>query len=172
VDSGLCCSCRNAQDLGNLVGVETCVVTKDDGDSVFRLQAPEASLQLISIGRGATHIRSRRRDASEVNVLRNTPARSALVGAGVYQHAVNPGIELVDIAQARQLLPGLDQRLLYGVLRQLTVAKDQSGDRAESVHASGGQRLEGAVIATLGRLYESSRHPLQPPCTADLAVSN
>ena len=77
---------------------------------------------------------------------------------------MHPRIEPFGIAQAWQLSPRLEQGLLHCILGKVNVAKDQPGDAEESVDASTGKRLEGAVVATLCRLDQGSRHPPTPPC--------
>ena len=84
---------------------------------------------------------------------------------------MQPGIELVGVAQAWQLLPRPYEGLLHRVFGEVNIAKDQAGDREEPVDAHSRQRLKGAVVATLSRFYEVSRHPLDPlPFATDLAA--
>ena len=45
--------------------------------------------------------------------------------------------------QARQVAPGMDEGLLHGILGRVDVAKDEPGDRVETVGRSDRERLEG-----------------------------
>jgi len=51
----------------------------------------------------------------------------------------------------------------------LGLAQDQASDAEEPIDASDDQRLEGAVVASLGRFDESSCQPRSPTCADDLA---
>jgi hypothetical protein len=80
------------------------------------------------------------------------------VGAGIDEESAEPGIEAVDVAKPRQLSPCVDERFLDGVLGPLPIAKDQAGDRVQTVTRGGRKDLEGVVIAVSCRFHDRSLH--------------
>ncbi len=82
----------------------------------------------------------------------------ALVGAGVDEQPMQPGIESFGVAKPGQVAPGVDEGLLHGVLGHGHIAKDQPSDREEPVAGVDRKRLEGVVITTLRCLDEGSIH--------------
>ena len=70
------------------------------------------------------------------------------------QQPAQPGVEPIRITQAAEVLPGLDQRVLDGVLRSLGVAQDQAGNRKQATRAARRQRRERLQIAVPGSDHE------------------
>jgi hypothetical protein len=83
---------------------------------------------------------------------------TSLIRTCVEKYSVQPGVEPLGIAEAGQVAPGMDKRLLHGILRGMDVTEDQPSDRKESVTRGTCERLEGVVIATLCRLDLCSSH--------------
>jgi len=92
--------------------------------------------------------------------LEQSPARLAdVVRAGADEQSVEPGAELVAIAQRAQIAPGPDERFLDGIFRGIPIAEDAPGDRVQAVVRSGREDIEGLVIAPLCAFDELGRHP-------------
>ena len=62
--------------------------------------------------------------------------------AGSHEQAVQPRVELLGVAQAAQVEPGLEEGVLDCVGRLLVVAEDQAGRRIQPVGQAGRQRRE------------------------------
>src|SRR4029078_5795778 len=91
-----------------------------------------------------------------------TPLTSRVVGAGVDEQPVQPGIEARPVAQSPEVAPGTHERVLDGVLSRVLVAQDPPGDRVETVVRPGRERVEGGVSAALRALHEVDRPPVVP----------
>ena len=131
---------------------------ENDGDPLLGLQAPEAAFQLVAIGRGLAAVRLCRLELEDPDLRRARSVAPTLVGAGIHEQPMQPGIEPLGIAQAGQLSPGLDEGFLDCVLGQLDVAEHEAGNPEETVAGGDREDLEGLVITAPGRLHESSRH--------------
>jgi hypothetical protein len=132
---------------------------EDDRDALIGLQAPEATLQLVAIGGCLAGVGLRRLEPEDPDLGRAGSMAPALVGAGIDEQAVQPGVEPIGIAQAGQLSPGLDEGFLDGVLGKWEVAEHEARDPEEAVSGRDREDLEGLVVTALGRLDECSRHP-------------
>ena len=86
-----------------------------------------------------------------------SPPAPILVGRGPHQDPVQPAVEPLDVAQLGQLTPAADERLLDGVLGELRVAQDESGDRMEAVDLAGSELPEGLPIPEPRSLDEPCR---------------
>src|SRR4051812_14709161 len=137
---------------------------EDEDRSLFDRQSPEGAIEQISIVERERLVGSSRsvdRKDSNVGVPRS---RAACLGiAGVDQEALQPGVETVRIAEARQLTPGDHQRLLYGVLGPSDVPQDPSGDPHQPVAARPDKDGECLPVPVLCLLDEVSIHEIGPP---------
>ena len=70
------------------------------------------------------------------------------------EHAMEPRVEPVRIAEAAKVAPGDHQRILQGILGPVDVAKDPVGDRVEPVAP---QRIRSANAARSPRCAASTR---------------
>jgi len=93
-----------------------------------------------------------------------TPSPTVLVGGRAHEDPVEPAIETLDVAQLGQLAPAPDERLLDGVLGEVRVAQDESGNRVEAVDLAGRELPEGFSIPALRSLDEILPH-VRPPCS-------
>ena len=75
------------------------------------------------------------------------------------QDAGEPGLEAIRFAQAGQLPPGDDERLLHGVVGQVDLAEDPSRDAEQPVTVRANEDGEGIQIAALGLLDEVAIDP-------------
>jgi hypothetical protein len=78
------------------------------------------------------------------------------VEARIDGQATDPGIEAFWVAEASQVTPGPEQRLLDGIARELAVAEDQTGSRVQPRDGPANELGEGVMIALPGPLHELS----------------
>ncbi len=76
-----------------------------------------------------------------------TPSAPRSLDRGVHGDAMDLGVPALGIAQARQVSPSLDHRLLDGIPREIRVPEDESGDRVEARESLAGKQREGVMIA-------------------------
>ena len=86
-------------------------------------------------------------DRSQFDLDRATPTPTRHVDARVDDELAQPGVELVRVAERRQVPPGADEAVLDGVASELRVAEDQAGGCVESGDGRAGERGEGVMIA-------------------------
>ena len=90
---------------------------------------------------------------------RRAPRRSRRLVADADEDASEPGLESIGVAQAGQLPPGDDERLLHSVVGQVELAEDPSRDAEQPVTMRANEDGEGVSITTLGLLDEVAIHP-------------
>jgi hypothetical protein len=143
-------------DLGRLVANE---VAEDQDRPLVRLEPPEASIELVSIGDSAKLVRRGRIvDREHVQVADPLALPTGLGDADVGEEPMDPGVEPVRIAEARQVTPGDHQRFLQGILGSIDVTKDPMGDREEAATAKADQVDECRLIASLSCYDEIAIH--------------
>ena len=71
---------------------------------------------------------------------------------------MQPCVEAIRIAQARQVPPGPDERLLDGILRPVGIAKHESSGGVQATDRGACERGEGVMIAPLCPFHEVSLH--------------
>ena len=86
-------------------------------------------------------------DRGQLDLDRPTPTPTRHVDARMDDELAQPGVELVRVAQRRQVAPGADEAVLDRVAGQLRVAKDQAGGCVEPGDGRAGERGEGVMIA-------------------------
>jgi hypothetical protein len=72
------------------------------------------------------------------------------------QQAMQPGVELVGVAQAANVLPGTHQRVLDDVLGQRSVAQNQPSRLVQAVRPADRQRRKRVKVALLRSLDKLS----------------
>ena len=87
-----------------------------------------------------------------------------LVGGRVVQDPVQPGIELLDVAELRQLPSAPDERVLDRILGEVGVAEDQASDRVQPIALAGRETFERLPVAVLRSFDEFQPH--RPSSTA------
>ncbi len=128
---------------------------------LLRGQPPEAAVELVACGNVALGIWSdgvrERRDPE----LDDLAASMALGGpiAGPDQQPVEPGLELVRVAQAADIEPRAEERVLDRIGGPLVVAQDQAGGREQPLREAGSQRGEGVDVASLRADHQVVLHP-------------
>ena len=83
--------------------------------------------------------------------------------AGIHEQALQPGIETVRIAEARQLTPRDHQRLLHGILGPSDISQDPTGDRHEPIATRADQDGKRLPIPALRLLDEVAIQSIVPP---------
>ena len=133
---------------------------QDDDRPLFGREAAEAALELVAI-----HDRRRRvggrgldRQAADVDIEAMTLGPADLVGAGVDEQSVEPGVEPGRVAQRGQITPGADQGVLDGVHRPVRIPEHEPGGGIEAGDRGACQHGEGVMIATPRPLHEVRRH--------------
>ena len=81
------------------------------------------------------------------------------VEAGVDGEPMEPGVEPVRVAQAREVAPGADERLLDRIARELRVPEDEAGGRVQPRDGQVDERGEGVMIASPRPLDETCAGP-------------
>ena len=92
------------------------------------------------------------------------PPAPELVGCRTHEDSVQPPVEALDVPQLGQLAPAADEGLLDGVLGEVRVAEDESGDRVEAVDLAGSELPEGFPIPAPRSFDEVLPH-VRPPCS-------
>lgn len=150
---------RNAEHLGDHGGLVPEVMTQHEDRPLFRLQTAKRAIHDVPIddtrelvGRGAV---------GELEDLEpGVPATvsSRVVDTHVREHALEPVVEPVRIAEVRQVTPGDHERVLKGILGPVDIAKDPAGDPEQAIEASADQVHEGDLVATSRRDHKLSIH--------------
>jgi hypothetical protein len=60
---------------------------------------------------------------------------------------MQPGVELVGVAERAQVTPGVDERVLDGVLGAVRVADDEPGDRVGPANRCGDEGGDGVPVS-------------------------
>jgi len=148
-----------AKRLGNLRRFVSEEMAKDEDRPLIRLEPAERSIHDVAIDHACEDI-SLRVGVDLQDCQSRVPAAvpSSVLDAHVREHALDPEVEPVRIAEARQVTPGDHQRVLQGILGPVDVVKDPSCDREQAIDARAHQVHEGDLIATLRRHHELSIH--------------
>ena len=89
-----------------------------------------------------------------------------MIEAGIDGQAMEPGVEPVRVAKAREVAPGADERLLDRIARELRVPEDESGGRVQPRDGQVDERGEGVMIAPPRSDDETSLVHVPPPSAA------
>jgi hypothetical protein len=150
---------RNSERDGDLRQGQVEIVVKDDESPRLRLEAAEATLELVAVGHdGGLVVRGRVIDRGQVHIEAVTPKAACLVDAGAIEQSVEPSVEARRAAQGWQVAPGADERLLDGVLRLVGVTKDEPGGRIQPEDRGSCKRGEGVMIASSSSFHEILLH--------------
>ena len=159
VESGSDGAPGHAKHLGDIGGLVSEVMTKHQDRALFRLQSTERAIHDVPID--DTRELVARGVIGELKDLEpGVPATvsSRVVDAHVREHALEPEVEPVRIAEVRQVTPGDHQRVLQGILGPVDIMKDPAGDPEQAIEAGAHQVHEGDLVATLRRDHEVSIH--------------
>src|SRR5215212_6853107 len=108
---------RLAEDLGDLYRLIAEIETKDENGALLRDQPAERPIELVAVADGQQIVDGPRRFDLEDPQVGHSPAlASCLLDADIREEAVDPRVEPVRIAEAREVTPGDHQRVLQSVL--------------------------------------------------------
>jgi hypothetical protein len=163
VEAGTDGSRGNSEELGDLGWLVANEVAEDQDRPFIRLEPAEAAIELISVADGQELIRRCRAVDREDEQVRDPLALPAGFGnADIREQTVDPGVEPVRIAEARQVTPGDHQRFLQGVLGPVDIPEDPMCNREEAATAKANQVDERRLVALLSRLDEVAIHRQLP----------
>lgn len=104
-------------------------------------------LELVPGGDGARHVRVDGIVPEQLNPGDEAPLAAGLDIARVDDKAMQPSVEVLVIAQVRQVSPRPEQGLLGRILRMMGIAQDAVGEGVAAVHMRLRQRFERASVA-------------------------
>ena len=161
VEAGTNRSRGNSEELGDLGRLVANVVAEDQDRPFVWCEPPEASIELVPIGdRKELVLGDRRIDGEHVQVVDPLAVPADVGHADIGEEAVDPGIEPVRIAEARQVTPGDHQRVLQGILGPVDISEDPVRDREQAAATKADQVDERRLVASLCRLDEIAIHAL------------
>ena len=153
---------RDPERRGGVGKRQAQVVVEDDDRSMLGIEAADAALEVITIGRRGLTVTDRMgHDLRELDLDPAPLDGPKLVAARVQEQPVEPGLEAVRIPQGRQVPPASDHRLLDGVLRAVGIPKDEAGGGVEPSHAGASEHGEGVMITLLRPLHEVPLHAVR-----------
>ena len=153
----------NSEELGDLGRFVANEVAEDQDRPFIRLEPSEATIELVSIRDAQELIRRGRAVHGEhVQVVDPLALPAGFGDAHVGEEPVDPCVEPVRIAEARQVTPGDHQRFLQGILGPVDVSQDPMRDREEAPASKANQVDERRLIASLRRHDEIAIHRLLP----------
>jgi hypothetical protein len=152
------CPDGDLQRDGHICEWETHVEVEDEDRSLSGGQSAQSPLELVTVFQLGGAIGLGRFSANDRDFGPPPPAVAGNVGARMQREPVEPGIEPVDIAQGRQIAPRTHQRVLCGILREVSVAEDQAGDGVQPIDGSASEHRERLAISTSSTLHKLGVH--------------
>jgi len=139
-------------------------VPQHEHGAMLRPQPAKAAIERVAILDAARGVRVIRdlRDHDHARGAASFAARLAIHAAD--QHATQPGVEAVEVAQPPQVAPGQDEGLLDRIVGEIAVAEHELGDVEQSADRFGGEARERFAIASACLLDQVSSHG--PPLVA------
>jgi hypothetical protein len=132
---------------------------QDDHGPHLRLKPEEAAFELVTIGDERFDTGGRRWfefGKLDIDTVASEPSR--LIDAGIDEQPVEPRVEAVRVPQRGQHAPGLDERVLDGVLGLIWITEDEPSGTIQAGDRGGCQLGEGVMIASPRSLHEVSLH--------------
>jgi hypothetical protein len=118
----------------------------------------ERPLDLVAIGEaGDIVLRIRSIDRIDRHLEGTAPRPPDVIGAGMDEESMQPGVEPVAITKTAKVSPGPDEGVLNGILCGIPIAEDPPRDRVQAVVCGGCEVIEGLAIASLCALDEFGR---------------
>ena len=170
VEPGLGGPGRDPQGGGRLLDGEVEIEAKDDDRPMIDGQALEAALEQVARGELGGGVGLRGLDAQDGDGRRLASAALELVVHVVDEEPTEPGIEAVGVAQAGQVAPAGDERLLDRVLGAIGVAQDEARHGEEPVDDARHDHVERLPVALGCSLHERSLHASLPPARPIVAA--
>jgi hypothetical protein len=126
--------------------------------SVLDGKTQERPLDLVTIGEaGDIVVGIGSIERGDRHLEGTSPRPADLIGAGMDEESIEPGVEPLAVSEAAEIPPGPDERVLDGILRGIPIAKDPPRDRVQAMVCGGREVIEGLVIASLCALDEFGR---------------
>ena len=137
---------RDPERLGDLDVAHPELVLQDEDGPLLQREAPEGPVDPLGLGESCGRVDGLVICQVDQRDLGAPPRLATFVIAGVDDHLAQPGLEPRRVAQARQLPPGADDRLLGRILGSVRVPEDQAGEREDPVRGGADERGEGVVV--------------------------
>ena len=159
VETGSDRAAGHAEDLGDRGRLVPEVIAKDEDRTLLHLQSAERAIHDVAID-DARELVARGVIGKLEDLELGVPATISprMLDAHVREHALEPEVEPVRIAEVRQVTPGDHQRVLKGVLGPVDITKDPAGDPVQAIETRTHQVHEGDLVAALRRDHELSIH--------------
>lgn len=118
----------------------------------------ERPLDLVTIGEAGDIVpRVRSIDRIDRDLEGTSPRPPDVIGAGMDEESMQPGVEPVAITKTAEIAPSPDEGVLDGILCGIPIAEDPPRDRVQAVVCGGSKVIEGLAIASLCALDEFGR---------------
>ena len=118
----------------------------------------EGPLDLVAIDEtGDIVLGIRSIDRFDRHLKGTSPRPSYVIGAGMDEESMQPGIEPVAVTKTAEVAPSSNEGVLDGILRGIPIAQDPLRDRVQTVVCGGREVVEGLVVASLCALDEFGR---------------
>ena len=122
------------------------LVLQDEHGPLLEREAPEGPVDPLGLGESCGRVDGLVICQIDQRDLGAPPRLATFVIAGIDDHPAQPRLEPFGVAQARQLPPGTDDRLLGRILGSVRVPEDQAGEREDPVRGRVDERGEGVVV--------------------------
>jgi hypothetical protein len=150
---------RQAEHLGDHGGLISEVMAKNENRALVRLEPPERAIHDVAIDHASELVaRDVVVEVQDLELGIATPVSTRMLDAHVREHALEPEVEPVRIAEVRQVTPGDHQRVLQGILGPIDIPKNPSGNREQAIDARADQVHESDLVATSRCDHELSIH--------------
>ena len=133
MDPGLGRSYRDTERIGDFGYRQIHVEVENDGGSVVWLEPPEPAVQLVVVIDRMGVVAGRGIDPDQGNLHGLTSSEPPLIGTGVDDQPVQPGIPALGISEVRKTAPGTDEGILDRVLRLVRIPEDQPGEAEQPI---------------------------------------
>jgi hypothetical protein len=142
----------NAERARRLGQRQADVIAQDEDGPMLGLKPGHGPIELVAKGEIRQLVHSADEiERTELHLDRPAPAAADQIEARVDGQAVEPGIEPVRVAEAREIAPGADQRLLDRIAGELAVPEDQASGCVQAGDRRARELGEGVMIARLAR---------------------
>src|SRR5215210_1072936 len=121
---------------------------QDDDRPPLWIEVPQRVVEELAVGDGRGDVTDGGTiDRRQLDLDRASSPTTRDVDTCVDDQLTQPGVELVGIAERRQVPPGPDETVLDCVTGELGIPKDQPGGRVQPCERRAGERGEGVMIA-------------------------
>jgi hypothetical protein len=147
---------RDAERVGERRQGHPDVVVEDQDGTMIRAEGSEGAFELVAVRDLADLVdHEDRHHRWQFDLDRSPSPSSDGVETGIDGQPVKPGVEPIGFAQAREVAPGSDVRVLDRVASQLPVAEDEASDRLQTRDRALDEQREGVMVASACPLDET-----------------